>query len=203
MRFPRRAHFLDLFKIVGKNKQLLRVVIAMFLYYLAAGLLTGIGLNYFYLLFGYGGDKGGFVASLLSVVYVVGTLASQVFYPLMAKKFRKQNILTVCTVVIILTYVAFLFFAFPIFGGKPLAYNDPSTASSSFAFALGGTMWLLYLPDILLLCRNGRLLSGLIGHVPGCHRLQRMEVRRTQGIHCLCLASFGCEAGFGTADRHP
>jgi Na+/melibiose symporter-like transporter len=150
-----QAHFLDLFKIVGKNKQLLRVVIAMFLYYLAAGLLTGIGLNYFYLLFGYGGDKGGLVASLLSIVYVVGTLASQVFYPLMAKKFRKQNILTVCTVVIILTYVAFLFFAFPIFGGKPLAYNDPSTASSSFAFALGGTMWLLYLPAFFFFAGTG------------------------------------------------
>ncbi|MFA6830413.1 MAG: MFS transporter, partial [Bacilli bacterium] len=144
-----QTHFLDLFKIVGKNKQLLFVVIAMFLYYLASGLLTGIGLNYFYMVFGYGGLKGGFVATMLSVIYVFGTLASQAFYPLMTKKLSKQRILMISTIVIVITYLVFLLVAFPIFKDTPLAFSDSSLATdvgSALAFSLGGTMWMIYVP---------------------------------------------------------
>lgn len=154
-----KTHLLDLFKIVIKNKQLLFVVIAMLLYYLGAGLLTGIGLNYFYLLYGYGGSKGGMIATVISLFYVLGTISSQVFYPLLVKKLKKQTILTISAIIIIVSYIAFLFVAFPIFGDTPLAYNESVKNAtdiwSGLGAAFGGSMWLLYVFSFLFFAASG------------------------------------------------
>ena len=77
-----KSSLADLFKVVGKNPQVRVVVIAMFLYYLASGVLTGgIGLNYYYLSTGYGSSSGGFVVTLISGFYVMSMIVSQALYP--------------------------------------------------------------------------------------------------------------------------
>ena len=73
-----KSSLVDLFKVVGKNPQVRVVVISIFLYYLASGVLTGgIGLNYYYLSVGYGSSSGGFIVTLISVFYVLSMILSQ------------------------------------------------------------------------------------------------------------------------------
>nr|MCR5491936.1 MFS transporter [Bacilli bacterium] len=96
-----QSSILDLFRVVIKNKELRVAAISMFLYYFASFILTGIGLNYFYMVYGYGGGKGGMVATMISVFYVLGTVVSQAFYPMLAKKLKKQTILLISTIVVL------------------------------------------------------------------------------------------------------
>ena len=144
---------LDLFKVVAKNKQLLVAAIGMFLYYFASFILTGIGQNYFYIVYGYGGGKGGLVATAIAAFYVIGTVISQAFYPALAKKLSKQKILTISTIVVLVTYVAFFFVAFPVFGDKPLCYNTPDENNMFWVF--GGSMSLLYVLSFIFFGASG------------------------------------------------
>ncbi len=139
-----KSSILDLFKVMKKNKELLYAAIGMFLYYFASFILTGIGQNYFYIQYGYGGNMGGMVATVISVFYVLGTIAAQAFYPMLAKKLPKKKILTIMTIIIVAAYLAFFFVAFPLFNGKPLAWNEPNPLNG-FAWVFGGTMSLLYI----------------------------------------------------------
>ncbi len=138
-----KSSILDLFRVVAKNKELRYAAIGMFLYYFASFILTGIGQNYFYIQYGYGGNQGGMVATVISVFYVLGTIVAQALYPSMAKKLSKKKILTIVTIVIVVSYLLFFFVAFPIFG-KPLAWNTPDP-TNGFAWVFGGTMFLLYI----------------------------------------------------------
>lgn len=147
------SSILDLFKVVIKNKQLLFATLGMFLYYFASYILTGIGTNYFYMVFGYGGSRGGMVATIIAVIYVLGSVFSQAFYPRLIKKMSKKKLLTVMAIVIGISYLAFLFIAFPIFKGEnPLAYSDPSQGGMWF---LGGTMFLYYVFSFLFFAGSG------------------------------------------------
>ena len=136
-----KSSILELFRVVMKNKELLYAAIGMFLYYFASFILTGIGQNYFYILYGYGGTQGGMVATVISVFYVLGTIAAQALYPFLTKKLSKKKILTIMTAIIVATYVAFFFVAFPVFG-QPLA-NATVDAKNMF-WVFGGSMSLLY-----------------------------------------------------------
>ena len=112
----------DLFKIVAKNPQVRVVIISMFLYYLASGVLTGgIGLNYYYLSIGYGSSSGGLVVTVIYVFYVLSMIISQALYPMLAKKLPKQKILSIATVTALVGAIGFLLTCFPIFGDKPLS----------------------------------------------------------------------------------
>ena len=137
-----KSSILDLFRVLKKNKELMFAAIGMLLYYFSSFILTGIGQNYFYIVFGYGGGKGGIVATIISVFYVLGTVVAQAIYPMLAKKLSKKKILTIMTAIIVASYVAFFFTAFPIFGDKPLAYNQ---VGDTIFWAFGGTMFLLYI----------------------------------------------------------
>lgn len=137
-----KSSILDLFRVVKKNKQLLFAAIGMLLYYLGSFILTGIGLNYFYIVYGYGGGKGGLVATFISVIYVLATIVAQAFYPMLAKRISKKKILTIMTAIILVSYIAFFFIAFPIFGDKPVAWFEPDAGNMFWIF--GGTMSLLY-----------------------------------------------------------
>lgn len=143
------THFLDLFKVFGKNKELRVAIISMFLYYLASGVLTGgIGLNYFYLSIGYGSGRGGLVSTIISVMYVLAMVSSQALYPVIAKKLSKQKILTITFVIQMVGFLGFLLCCVPLFNGKPLAINNaplPEMSGMDFGWALGGTMFLYYL----------------------------------------------------------
>ena len=126
----------DLFKIVGKNPQVRVVVISIFLYYLASGVLTGgIGLNYYYLSIGYGSASGGLVVTLIAVFYVLSQISSQALYPPLAKKMPKQKILLIGTLIALVGALGFFFTCFPLFGGKPL-----STMLSGASPAYGADM---------------------------------------------------------------
>ena len=132
----------DLFKIVGKNSQVRVVVISVFLYYLASGVLTGgIGLNYYYLSIGYGSASGGLVVTLIAVFYVLSQISSQALYPPLAKKMPKQKILLIGTIIAIVGALGFFFTCFPLFGDKPL-----STMLSGASPAYGEDMIKVGLP---------------------------------------------------------
>ena len=146
-----KSSLADLFKIVGKNPQVRVVVIAIFLYYLASGVLTGgIGLNYFYLAAGYGSSSGGLVVTVISVFYVLSMILSQALYPIIARKVPKQKILTIATIITLLGGFGFFLTCFPLFGDKPvsLMLNGATPAYGSgmdFGWAFGGLMFCNYL----------------------------------------------------------
>ena len=144
-----KSSLLDLFKVFGKNKELRVAVIAMFLYYLASGVLTGgIGLNYYYLSLGYGSGRGGLVSTIISVMYVLGMVGSQALYPVLAKKLKKQTILTIFFCVMIAAFVGFFLTCFPIFGEHAIAWADPATTKideMNFGWAFSGLMFMNYL----------------------------------------------------------
>jgi melibiose permease/lactose/raffinose/galactose permease len=115
-------------------------------------------LNYFYFAYGYGGNKGGLLASLLSVFFVIATIVAQALYPMIAKKWKKQTILTFTFGVSVVAYVIFLLIAFPLFGDHPLAYSDFSNATdmgSGIAACFSGTAWLLFIPSIFFFAAQG------------------------------------------------
>ena len=146
-----KSSLVDLFKVVGKNPQVRYVVIAMFLYYLASGVLTGgIGLNYYYLSVGYGSSSGGFVVTLISVFYVFSMIASQALYPVIAKKMKKQKILTIAVIISLVGALGFFLTCFPLFGDKPISLMLSGTTPAygegmNFAWGLGGLMFCNYL----------------------------------------------------------
>ena len=147
-----KTHFLDLFKVFGKNKELRVAIISMFLYYLASGVLTGgIGLNYFYLSLGYGSGRGGLVSTVISVMYVLAMVSSQAIYPMIAKKLPKQKIMTVTFIIQMVGFAGFFLCCIPLFGEHPLAYNAAEAVSNEHFFdmdlgwAFGGTMFMYYL----------------------------------------------------------
>ena len=146
-----KSSLVDLFKVVAKNPQVRVVVISIFLYYLASGVLTGgIGLNYYYLSVGYGSSSGGFVVTLISVFYVLAMISSQALYPMIAKKMSKQRLLTIATIICFVGALGFFFTCFPLFGDKPLSLMLSGTTPAygegmNFGWALGGLMFCNYL----------------------------------------------------------
>ena len=147
-----KSTILDLFRVIKQNKELLYAALGLILYYFGSFILTGIGQNYFYMIYGYGGNKGGMIATVISVVFVLSTIAAQAFYPMLIKKYERKKILTITSGVILGAYLAFFLVAFPIFGDKPLAYSDSSSGGMWF---LGGTMFLYYLFSFLFFGGSG------------------------------------------------
>ena len=140
-----KSSLADLFKIVAKNPQVRVVVIAIFLYYLASGVLTGgIGLNYFYLAAGYGSSSGGLVVTVISVFYVLSMILSQALYPVIARKVPKQKILSIATIVTMVGALGFLLTCFPLFGDKPVSLMlNGATPAYGSGMDFG---WAYYLP---------------------------------------------------------
>ena len=147
------SSILDLFRVIKRNKQLLFAALGMLLYYLGSFILTGIGQNYFYMVYGYGGGKGGMVATAIAAFYVLATVVAQAFYPMLAKRFKKKQILTVAAAIVFAAYIGFFFIAFPIFGEKPVAWNTPDANNMFWIF--GGTMSLLYVMSFLFFGASG------------------------------------------------
>lgn len=154
------SSILDLFKVVWKNHQLLFVVIALLLFQFGEFILTGIGQNYFYMVFGYGGSKGGLVATAVLAIYILSTVLSQLFYPLLAKKMKQKTLLTTMAIIITIGYLVFFFIAFPIFGDTPLAYNTPD--ENSMFWILGGSMWMYYLSCFFFFGASGIFYLALL-----------------------------------------
>lgn len=141
-----KTKFRDLFTVL-KNKPLRRTVESLFFYQTGCSLLVGIGLTYFYLLYGYGGDYGGTIMVIYTVCYALGSLGSQALFGLIIKKFKKQTIWAWSAIIAIVGYIWFFLVTAPIFGGKPLA--DGNHDLTGMAFAFSGTMVLGYIPVII------------------------------------------------------
>ena len=146
-----KSSFIDLFRVFAKNSQVRVTVIAIFLYYLASGVLTGgIGLNYYYLSVGYGSSSGGFVVTLISVFYVLAMISSQALYPILAKKINKQKLLTIATIIVLVGALGFFLTCFPLFGDTPVSLmmsgETPAYgADMDFGWGFGGLMFCNYL----------------------------------------------------------
>ena len=149
-----KSSLVDLFKIVGKNPQVRVVVISIFLYYLASGVLTGgIGLNYYNLFIGYGSASAGLVVTLIAVFYVLSQIASQALYPMIAKKLAKQKILLIATIIALVGAVGFFFTCFPLFNGQAISTMLSSAApeygknmiTDGLPWAFSGLMFFNYL----------------------------------------------------------
>ena len=156
----------DMFKMVGKNKQLLIVVISIFLYYAAASLVVSFGSNYFYLCFGYGGNAGGAIMRVFTVMYAIGTVLSQVLFKPLINRFSRQTLMTACFFIALVAYLVLFLIGFPLFGDKPLAYND--AAPSGLLWAFGGTLSLLYIPPIFFFGAQGIFYMILLVDLQNC-----------------------------------
>ena len=107
------------------------------------------------------------MATVLSIVFVLGTLLAQFFYPLLSKKFKKMQLITVTSIVIIIAYLLFYLLGFPVFSDMPIAHNDPAlTASGSMIdgilFAFGGTHWIIFLLAFLFFAATGIFYLALL-----------------------------------------
>ena len=156
----------DMFKMVGKNKQLLIVVISIFLYYAAASLVVSFGSNYFYLCFGYGGNAGGAIMLVFTVMYAIGTVLSQVLFKPLINRFSRQTLMTACFFIALVAYLVLFLIGFPLFGDKPLAYNDATPSGLLWAF--GGTLSLLYIPPIFFFGAQGIFYMILLVDLQNC-----------------------------------
>jgi Na+/melibiose symporter-like transporter len=144
----------DLFLIVKKNKPLRASVFAILVYYIGSGMMIGFGMTFFYLVYGYGGSKGGMIMTLFTVMYVFGTLLSQFLFGFLSKKFRKQTLLTWSGAITVAGYLVMFLISVPLFSENPIAYNATAGAEG-FAFAFGGTNWLLYFPPLVFFAGQG------------------------------------------------
>lgn len=161
-----KSGILDLFRVIAKNPNVRSIVIAMFLYYLASGVLTGgIGLNYFYLSIGYGSGRGGLVATGISVMYVIAQVVSQAIFPIWSRKASKKKILTWAIVIQLVGYVGFLVCCLPFFNvpgtqdhtslATMFSTNLPEMNSMDFGWAFSGLMFMNYLWPLIFFFGQG------------------------------------------------
>ena len=93
----------DMFKILVRNKQLLVMAVIVLFYTTASGFLTAFGQNFFYFKFGYDGN----LVFIFTVIYAVGTIASQFIFPLLTKKFKRAQIVKVSLIIAMIGYALF------------------------------------------------------------------------------------------------
>ena len=93
----------DMFKILVRNKQLLVMAVIVLFYTTASGFLTAFGQNFFYFKFGYDGN----LVFIFTVIYAVGTIASQFIFPLLTKKFNRGQIVKVSLFIAMIGYALF------------------------------------------------------------------------------------------------
>lgn len=94
----------DMFKILIRNKQLLIMALVVLLYTTASSFLTAFGQNFFYFKFGYEGN----LMFIFTIIFAVGTLLSQFFFPLLANKFKRMQIVKVSISATVIGYLGFL-----------------------------------------------------------------------------------------------
>ena len=96
----------DMFKIFTRNDQLIPAGIASLLFNIGTNLLLMFGMNFFYFEFGY--SEGGNLVFLFTVMYGLGTLFSQIAFPLFTKGMTRRQILCLITIVIGTGYLILL-----------------------------------------------------------------------------------------------
>ena len=131
--------FKDMITLFKRNDQFRVNIIAILLNYLGGGTVVGFGMYYFYLRYGYGGEAGGAIQFLFTVMYAVGTLLAQVAYPFISRVLKRKQILTISFFTILAGYLALFLVGFPIFGSNVLA--DPGSWTIGLLYAAGAIMF--------------------------------------------------------------
>lgn len=129
------SKFTDMFKVLKTNDQLRVTVIVILIYYLGSCILNAFGLNYFYFLYGY--EKGGTIQFIFTVVYALGTIIAQVLFPLLSKKFNRNQLFFWSFLLLAIGYGVFYIYQLPVGAG----------------ITLGPTLNSIF--DILILCFLG------------------------------------------------
>ena len=104
----------DMFKILVRNKQLLVMALVVLLYTTASSFITALGQNFLYFRYGFEGDR----MFVLTVIFAVGTIISQFFFPVLANKFKRMQIVKYSILVSVIGYLLFMLFALIPFGAE-------------------------------------------------------------------------------------
>lgn len=99
-----KVGFKKIFKILAGNDQLIIVSAVILLHTIATELFVAFGINFFYFEFGYGGVQ----MTIFTVFYAIGTLSALAVFPLLTKKYKRMQIVTIGTIVTVLGYLIFL-----------------------------------------------------------------------------------------------
>lgn len=138
--------FSDMFTLFKRNDQFRVNVISIFLNYLASGTLVAFAMYYCYLVFGYGSDAGGNISFLLTVMYAISTLGSQILYPFLSKKLTRKTIYLIAGIFITAGYLMFFFTGFPVFGFIPAIGHE----------------YLIYIAALLLFFGQGLIAVAIV-----------------------------------------
>lgn len=133
---PDDVKFSDMFKLFKKNDQFRVNIISILLNYLGSGALVGFAMYYFYLMFGYGAQAGGNIQFIFTVMYAVGTLLSQVAYPLISKYLTRKKIYLIAGICLAIGYTLFFVMGMPLFGQYALAVTNIGALIVMYASAV-------------------------------------------------------------------
>ena len=97
----------DMVKILIRNKQLLVMAVIVLLYTTASGFLIAFGQNFFYFKFGFDGN----LVFIFTVIYAAGTLVSQAIFPMLTKKFNRNQIVKASILITVIGYLLFFIIA--------------------------------------------------------------------------------------------
>ncbi|NHB83903.1 sugar transporter [Tessaracoccus sp. HDW20] len=97
---------IELFKVIGRNDQLLWVTLAMVLFMTGYGITTSLGVYYFKYIVG---DEGAY--SIFAAILAVAQIGALLCFPLISKRLRRGQIHLLATSLMVLGYIIFLFSA--------------------------------------------------------------------------------------------
>ncbi len=100
----------DMFRVLRRNDQLIPIGFASLLFNIASGLLIIFAVNFFY--FEYGYENGGNLIFIFTVMYGLGTLASQACFTALSKHFSRMTMLRMLTILIITSYGLLMMFGY-------------------------------------------------------------------------------------------
>ena len=95
----------DLIKIIGKNDQLMVIIIAIFLFNVGYFITTALGIYFF----NYDFNKfGGFEFTLFSAILAISQLTALISFPMLMKKMTRKKLFTLSVGLILIGYVIFM-----------------------------------------------------------------------------------------------
>ena len=100
-----KVPLLKMYTTFKKNRPLLWIILALFMYYMAASIINNFGLTYFYITLGY--DAGGSLLPVLAIVFAFSTTLSQLLYPRLVKKWSRLGLIKLSFVMLFLGYTLF------------------------------------------------------------------------------------------------
>ena len=132
--------FTDMFKILKNNSQTRVTTIVMCIYYLGSAILNGFGMNYFYYVYGY--SNGGSIMTYFTVAYALGTIIAQCSFPLLIKKFNRNQLFKFSFILLSIGYLLFFLYDLPL--------NNNGLILGLNALGADGRLF-----DIIILCIFG------------------------------------------------